>query len=285
MTLVRYSQKDNQPRLNVRETMNTLKTYTCRSIPDLFDRVFKIWGTWTDSGRLPEEIWYRGVTDGKKYNLIPGAYRKTNIDEGSIMAKFESMAPSFVPRQPLTEWDWYFLAQHYGLPTRLLDWTESPLVALYFALEGWKGRSTPAIWVLDAARLNKVSTKEECTRSVKLPYASHWLTSEVTKGIVNFKSDDNDVTNNGPLAILPNRAEPRIVAQQGMFTVHGVSRDPIDKVMLSSPEGSEKICRIDLKGIDRDTIAQKIRTLGIHKASLFPELASIAQKLKVDYGC
>ncbi len=263
--------------------MKTITTYKVRTIPEYIARIFGIWNKWTKNGKEPEEMWYRGVTNCKKHRLIPGVYRRRNIDEISILTKFESMAPSFTLRQPRSEWDWYFLAQHYGLPTRLLDWTESPLVALYFALDKCDGRTSAAVWIIDACILNEISIKDASTRSVNSSFANAWLPREIKKGELVFDYEGQRYSNKLPLAILPSRAEPRIVAQQGMFTVHGVMRSPIEDIMGRSTIGKERICKIEIANIDKEKAINQLRTMGLNKCALFPELSSVAEKLKEDY--
>jgi len=59
---------------------------------------------------------------------------------------------------PKDEWDWIFLMQHYRAPTRLLDWSESPLVALYFALvDKLQEDSDGALWCMDPIALNRIA--------------------------------------------------------------------------------------------------------------------------------
>jgi hypothetical protein len=85
--------------------------------------------------------WYRGCRE-KQHRLKPTLYRhrgKTKIDELSLIeseitTRFVQRSLPFLQRPLTDEWDKIFLMQHYGVPTRLLDWTENPFVAIYFLL-------------------------------------------------------------------------------------------------------------------------------------------------------
>lgn len=81
----------------------------------------------------------RGVSD-QEYDLILSLFRgKPQNDlfrlEDSLMWLFKSYAKAYLPNIPTLDIEWLVLAQHHGLPTRLLDWSLSPLVALFFAVE------------------------------------------------------------------------------------------------------------------------------------------------------
>jgi hypothetical protein len=100
-------------------------------------------------------LWFRGQSDAT-WGLIPRIWRKeySDANEAEMRLEFESVG------HPLTQsgavhdkWHWYFLMQHYGAPTRILDWTVNPLVALYFAVRD--SEADGAVWVVDPWRWNR----------------------------------------------------------------------------------------------------------------------------------
>lgn len=108
--------------------------------------------------------WYRGHAN-KEWELIPKVQRNFEGSEEELFRKeryytndFQSKASLFKsPSLPLDEYsNWLTLMQHYGLPTRLLDWSRSPLVALYFAVsDESQYNKDGCIWMLTPWKLNE----------------------------------------------------------------------------------------------------------------------------------
>src|SRR4029077_16583769 len=112
--------------------------------------------------------WFRGH-ERAEWSLCPklcrpefGGYTRIKKDqvEDEIREEFINRAPVLCETVPAgteerAEWEWYFMMQHFGAPTRLLDWTDGALIALCFAVRNNPGSYDAAVWALDPYSLNR----------------------------------------------------------------------------------------------------------------------------------
>ena len=224
--------------------------------------------------------WFRGHRDAS-WSLEPGLYRPKGkiggvgagyYDEALLLKKFQLRAPTFLERLPATDWEWLFLMQHYGLPTRLLDWTESSLIALYFAIRDHTGDVDAAVWAMNPWSLNRLSFGKYVLFSADDPRAKKHaplLSGQKLKGRL-------------PLAIAPSHASQRIAAQRGVFTIHGNERVPLDR--LARRGG--KITNLQKLVIKRKSVPKVLTELaiaGISESLIFPELDGLCREIKTDF--
>lgn len=116
------------------------------SIPDYLKAVLKL----SDEWNLPHgDIWFRGIAR-EDMELLPGVkWRKMDEPiEESMISSFLIYGKSLIQEEISCPWQLYSLMQHYGLPTRMLDWSKSPLVAAYFVLEQ-NNEQDRVVWCMD----------------------------------------------------------------------------------------------------------------------------------------
>jgi hypothetical protein len=226
--------------------------------------------------------WFRGEPDSKT-PLLPTLYRRDtgHASENQLLQMFRARASGFsADRLPDREKvdQWLFLAQHVGLPTRLLDWSESALMGLYFAL----ATHAPAIvWMLNPLQLNyhaSVPRPEEAPEDLReFPLAWHRRKAAANPAAENIHAaweyDGSGVEL--PMAILPTYVHARLRAQHGCFTVHGKSKESLVKL---APEGILKRYALDPEC--QVSMLRELTVLGITEAVAFPDLVGLAKDLK-----
>ncbi|WP_319562886.1 FRG domain-containing protein [Marispirochaeta sp.] len=210
--------------------------------------------------------WFRGQANST-WELIPGYFRLTKPpSESTLMKKFKQSAAMLIDNIPKLSFDWLFLMQHYGVPTRLLDWSESPLVALYFAVEDKIIDQEGALWALRPTELNKnagINNKDE----------DFFIPSFDDTELENYtveRLSQNQRTQLKPVATIATRNNSRIQAQYGVFTIHHLEKSPIESIGDQS-----HIIKYVIPKNHKEEINKQLSLLGVTKFQLFPELASI----------
>jgi hypothetical protein len=247
------------------------------------------------------KLWYRG-TYKTNYSLHPNVFRK--YENGSINSSYSDtenqISDEFKRRaylyfeNPLSDDDykeWLNIIQHYGAPTRLLDWSENCLVALYFAVvdKNMTGYEDAAVWVLNPNRYyQKVNSIE--SNSNRLIRDNYAYAFNKSKGI--------NMTDY-PCLIFPKYLDNRMQAQSSRFLLWGKNEEPLDEineigfnmytkemyencseVIKSSKHWENPLFKVTINGASKDKIRKQLDNCGINYHTLFPGLDSLGITIK-----
>ncbi len=265
--------------------------------------------------------WWRGEQDAA-WLLSPSIYRgadkadaRDNTGEScqarlgaeaSYLRDFRTHGQMLAEPRPKDDVEWYFLMRHHGLPSRILDWSESPLVALFFALhyQAKPAQADAVVWGVRDAVINEhwhdlgLLTGGDCRVGLYLPgvlcHADHWV--EVARRRETYEpvgghpwsptlSDATTMNFQRPIAVQPHSIAPRIIAQRSRFTIHGLDPSSLDKQLRASMGDAAPMCRLTVpaKAVAslHDELYYQTRTT---EGALFPDLDGLARALDGIYG-
>jgi FRG domain len=218
-------------------------------------------------------LWFRGHRSSA-WTLAPRIWRDYDKEqEKNFTNRFRSRAASMY--LPLPDYDnsaiWPSLMQHYGLPTRLLDLTRSPLIAAYFALEVYfydpNCRPEDAlIWILEPHTLNSLECFEDITPSIDAHMCEKMLKPAFTHDAVE---------NNKVLAVMAAEMDIRLFVQQDCFTNHW-SQTPLNERIGHI----NYLSCIKLPADSVLKVAFEIDVCGFRKGDIFPDLGHLADELR-----
>lgn len=231
------------------------------------------------------QLWFRGHSS-TTYKLNSGLYRiDNNIDivrnsETQMFNAFINYGSHFCEKfQNHREWNTLFLMQHYGLYTRLLDWTSSFITALYFANYNRDRSKTACIWVLDPIKLNKycIGLYEKEVDEV-YDYIRILTLDTIPKRIKNYKSYFNEDINIKSFAMMPPRSNDRLISQNGFFTVQGTDGLPLEEEYKQHI--NDFIYKIELPPETYEDSINFLSLNGVNYHSLFGGIDGLSKYIK-----
>jgi len=242
-----------------------------------------------------EECFYRGHSSNT-WKLLPGLFRDPNSSikkgkeqliseklwwtESDLYYEFHARAKE-IHDANLKDWDVLFYMQHHRVRTRLLDWTESFAVALYFAISG-SNLDNPCIWILNPYEMNEklhrtrdlwAAENLDCyIEGVNETYSELLLgIHEVEAGKMFYWFD--------PIALYPIRRNSRLTSQSGYFTIHGNNIVPLEDI-----ENSKRyLVRVDIPINVIDDAKEFLKLAGVNDFTMFPDLDGLAKFLNNKY--
>jgi hypothetical protein len=264
-----------------------LETTIIDSFRDFVDKIELSRAAGTD------RCWYRGCGRAS-YPLKPSLYRhkiKKTIEaciqnEGDLFQRFSERSIPFHDRRFNSQWETLFFMQHHGVPTRLLDWTENPFVALFFAATSARSvqqddgtytfSDDACVWVLRPREWNKAAIDlNSYDGSILTP--SNSLTDSHKPGV------ECGIMGPHPIAIYGSHNSQRIVAQRGAFVIFGKNVEPMEKI-----HETHQFPRSSLKKLvlPKDKIAGLLEAITLHGITdsvVFPDLDGLAREIKREF--
>ncbi len=204
-------------------------------------------------------ILYRGQSD--KYPLLPSAVRDnpkqdTSDVEKTMLVELKRRSQLKITTTFRDNWDWLVYAQHYGMKTRLLDWTSNPLVALWFA----------------------------CSNEYKMTVDSYvYIFIADNSYLIDRKTSPFDVSKTRILR--PALNNERIIAQAGWFTAHKYSAKTKGFVPLETNNDlKHNILEVRIPAKLKKVILKRLSIFGVNYQTLFPDISGICNHLNWMYG-
>jgi hypothetical protein len=264
----------------------SISEITVRSLGDLIDKVTP---TEPDprTGRRRDSGVYRGDPDASwplltSLDKLGGArspHSKADLEE-HILRNFIRYSRPYFSQPPVNEWEVLVAAQHHGLPTRLLDWTYSPLVAAHFATLDCERESDRVVWRLDWKSVH---------RFFQLPELA--LLIQDLEGIL---SSERQMT---PWALFAEPAdskqfacmfEPpslnaRIAAQSATFTLCSDKRQSFDGFLEKHGLGSA-LTKLIIPAKETARFRDQLDLVSVDERRLFPDLDGVAAEMRRYYS-
>lgn len=215
--------------------------------------------TWPRGCTPRRKFLFRGQTKSTDWPLVPLVGRNPRRSqclhrEVETLEEFKRESVPYLDFVPTTDWQWLALAQHNGLPTRLLDWSTNPLAGLWFAVKDCAIDSQPGIvWAFSYQESQAIFS----TIHQPSPFS-------VTESKVYF----------------PEHLYPLIGAQAGAFTVHHKACDPPGFPPLEeSIENADLFLRkIEIPADCFPTMRHHLFRLNVSPASMWPGLRGLAER-------
>lgn len=225
------------------------RTYRVRTIGDFISVATWLYGN--------EQVVFRGQ---RRYRpLLPSVARDLEyIDsEIEIITEFKREAIPYLTDVPKNLWQWLAVAQHNGLPTRLLDWTKNPLTALWFAVsKPTHGKEPGVVWAHG--------------------YGSSHIISNTEIEPSPFEIESTRI-------YFPEHVFPYIQAQSGLFTVHHRDANKFTPFEKRLKDADLLLTKIEIPAECFPTLRYHLYRSGVHPASLYPGLPGLVQRIRYQH--
>lgn len=239
------------------------------------------------SGRLRDAVVYRGSAD-LEWSLLTSLDRLGGIHpphtkaalEEHILRNFLRYSRPYLEGPIHSHWEALVVAQHHGLPTRLLDWTYSPLVAAHFATLEESPAPNRVVWKLDWHRLHRhFQLRPVALLADDLDAV---LRARKVNSIWQFFDRGEDLEDFACM-MEPPSLDQRIVAQAATFTVCSSKRQSLDQFLTERGLASA-LTKFVIPGDCVDHVRDQLDLCAVDERRLFPDLGGVTRQMRRYYS-
>ena len=166
--------------------------------------------------------------------------------EMALLCEFQNWAVQYLSHTPVDEWEWLSLAQHHGLPTRLLDWTRNPLIAAFFACEKDQKKDGVVI-AINAAEVGYITDEEKRRGPFRITRARMLLGKPLFGRIIN---------------------------QHGLFSIHSKPNESLDV----DAKGADPQW-LSIAALDKEPLLKGLYHIGVDHSFVMPDMDGLAKSL------
>jgi hypothetical protein len=250
--------------------------------------------------------WYRGCGRSLSDRLVPGLYRHPTTHDANALLRFERRMLEWFRRESILhqtrmdyidpedpddpDFELLFFMQHYGVPTRLLDWTMNPFIALYFAVTTAKVDEgtgeyieDAAVWILSPNAWNERSLSE-ITWGTKGPLTIQDPEKSAYAPRKNTEPMHLAQMYPLPVAMRGIANNTRMFAQKGVFTIFGRNIEPMEEIYDTNDFRPESLVKLIIERDHIDSLLQSILSFGYTDSVSYPDLHGLAMEMRRTFG-
>lgn len=248
--------------------------------------------------------WYRGIGRADSYTLRPGLFRHPTATsladlmmlESRMLEDFERYSILHAAGMDISGDDAdlkkLFFMQHYGIPTRLLDWSTNPFIALYFALSTAQlpapgiTAEDAAVWVLDPVAWNRTAMEHASYGDAGPLVHSDAMTGYGPRRLYSgeFEPTALKTLNESAACMLGITNSVRMFAQRGVFTIFGKDTRTIEDQFRSGKYSANTLTKLVISSLNVADVLSAVLRLGYTDSVSYPDLQGLAMEIKRSRG-
>jgi hypothetical protein len=225
----------------------------------------------------PATPWYLGQSE-QRGDLVPALY-KSGIKpelEREVLRDYRQMSAEFAPTAGVTDWQLLTSAHLAGVPSRILEWSGNPLVALFLAVESLSA-DAGRVWVLNPWAMNELTANLSYVPPAESDYFKRYAIRLDAPDAITPEATQ-------PMAFKPARATRNYNTQNIYWTVHGKAATPLSDLAFFMKRADVFTTAILIPGEAKRVILKELHDIGVTRANLFPGAASLARTLAYRYS-